>query len=601
MKNTKNGFTIVELVIVIAVIAILAAVLIPTFFSLIKSSNDAAALSELRQIQILIETELADDNLWEFTDSNGKKIQIIKESNGKLSFCNVYDLAAALNECSALDAYGDFEPKENTDDLIYKTKNGNGTATWYDIVGDEIFTTIDVVKENYKGLELTLAYDGSSYSITDATPVITSGLPDIELPSSYNGKPITSIGASAFSRCSYIGSIVIPDSITSIGFSAFYGCSELSHITVPSTVTYIDSYAFANCPKLVYTERGNGKYLGNPENPYVVLIEADDAVTEFTVPNTTRIIYYEAFKDCYSLASIELPDSVMCIGSSAFKSCSDLESVTTGSNLRIIGYAAFESCTKLQSITVPDSIERIELAAFQNCSSLTYNEHDNGKYLGNDENPYAVLFEVKDKSVTEFTVPSKTKVIYYGAFAGCQSLAGIKIPENVVCIGGNSFEGCKSLTQVTIPDSVTTIGGHPFAECTSLNAINVDRSNPNYRSINGNLYSKDGSSLIQYAVGKTDISFIVPDCVTHIEVRSFEGCESLESVTISKSVKNISFGAFLNCTSLTNATFKVTTGWRAFNLLSSSGFDSRLNSSFFEDTAWVAVHLKDISCQFYRE
>ena len=46
MKQTKKGFTTVELVIVIAVIAILATVLIPTFVSLIKRAEESAYLQE---------------------------------------------------------------------------------------------------------------------------------------------------------------------------------------------------------------------------------------------------------------------------------------------------------------------------------------------------------------------------------------------------------------------------------------------------------------------------------------------------------------------------------------------------------------------------
>ena len=46
MRNNRKGFTIVELVIVIAVIAILAAVLIPTFGGMVKKANDSAALQE---------------------------------------------------------------------------------------------------------------------------------------------------------------------------------------------------------------------------------------------------------------------------------------------------------------------------------------------------------------------------------------------------------------------------------------------------------------------------------------------------------------------------------------------------------------------------
>jgi len=47
-KNNRKGFTIVELVIVIAVIAILAAVLIPTFSGIIDKANKSACLQEAR-------------------------------------------------------------------------------------------------------------------------------------------------------------------------------------------------------------------------------------------------------------------------------------------------------------------------------------------------------------------------------------------------------------------------------------------------------------------------------------------------------------------------------------------------------------------------
>ena len=46
MISSKKGFTIVELVIVIAVIAILAAVMIPTFSGIVDKANESAALQE---------------------------------------------------------------------------------------------------------------------------------------------------------------------------------------------------------------------------------------------------------------------------------------------------------------------------------------------------------------------------------------------------------------------------------------------------------------------------------------------------------------------------------------------------------------------------
>ena len=58
MKHTnKKGFTIVELVIVIAVIAILAAVLIPTFSNLIKKANESSDVQAVRQMNTILAAE----------------------------------------------------------------------------------------------------------------------------------------------------------------------------------------------------------------------------------------------------------------------------------------------------------------------------------------------------------------------------------------------------------------------------------------------------------------------------------------------------------------------------------------------------------------
>ncbi|MBR2472970.1 MAG: type II secretion system protein [Clostridia bacterium] len=57
-RNNKKGFTIVELVIVIAVIGILAAVLIPTFSGIIESANETKALQEVKNAYT---ATLADD------------------------------------------------------------------------------------------------------------------------------------------------------------------------------------------------------------------------------------------------------------------------------------------------------------------------------------------------------------------------------------------------------------------------------------------------------------------------------------------------------------------------------------------------------------
>ena len=107
------------------------------------------------------------------------------------------------------------------------------------------------------------------------------------------------------------------------------------------------------------------------------------------------------------------------------------------------------------------------------------------------------------------------------------------------------------VTSIAIPSSVTSIWIASW-ECGLLTSIEVDSNNPNYKSIDGNLYSKDGKTLIKYAIGKTDTNFTIPDSVTSIGVEAFSGCSSLTSIVIPDSVISIGDGAFYICESLTS-------------------------------------------------
>ena len=67
----------------------------------------------------------------------------------------------------------------------------------------------------------------------------------------------TSIGNYAFSFCTDLTSVTIPNSVTSIGNSAFYYCSRLTSITIPNSVTSIGDYAFFKCTRLTSVMIGN--------------------------------------------------------------------------------------------------------------------------------------------------------------------------------------------------------------------------------------------------------------------------------------------------------------------------------------------------------
>ena len=81
-----------------------------------------------------------------------------------------------------------------------------------------------------------------------AVPASTSG--HVEIPSSFEGVPVTAIDAMAFYGCEGIESIVIPEGVGVIGDYAFYGCSSLAVVSLPLSITNIGANAFGACPLL---------------------------------------------------------------------------------------------------------------------------------------------------------------------------------------------------------------------------------------------------------------------------------------------------------------------------------------------------------------
>ena len=159
-----------------------------------------------------------------------------------------------------------------------------------------------------------------------------SSITSITIPNS-----VTSIGDWAFAYCSAIKSITLPNSVTSIGRNAFRYCTSLASINIPNSVVSIGESVFHGCTSLPVYD--NLRYADT------FLVEAvNTSLSTYTIKEGTKWIGYLAFYYCSSLTSLTIPNSVTSIGSCAFEGCSSLTSITIPDSVTSIGSCAFYNC-----------------------------------------------------------------------------------------------------------------------------------------------------------------------------------------------------------------------------------------------------------------
>jgi hypothetical protein len=144
----------------------------------------------------------------------------------------------------------------------------------------------------------------------------------VTIPDTINGLPVNSIADTAFSQCTSITAVTIPNSVTNLGIQSFWNCSSLTNVTIGNGVTRIANNAFYDCISL----------------------------TSVTIPNSVASIGNYAFYDCSSLINVTIPNSVTSIGMYAFSQCTSLATVTIGNGVTNIGQWAFSYCTNLTGV-----------------------------------------------------------------------------------------------------------------------------------------------------------------------------------------------------------------------------------------------------------
>ncbi len=419
-------------------------------------------------------------------------------------------------------------------------------------------------------------------------------------------------------RESLSGAYTIKDGTRIIGYYAFSHCSSLTSVTIPNSVTSIENYAFSGCSSLtaIIVEGDNTVY-DSRENCNAIIETATNTLIagcqSTTIPNSVTSIGDGAFSYCSSLTSVTIPNSVTRIGERAFQDCSSLTSITIPSSVTSIGNHAFTGCSSLTSVTIPSSVTSIEGSAFYSCDSLTSVTFGYNAMVMIDADAFAYcdnLDTIYDNTdLMEFTIGSGE---HGGVAKNASYIIKDSSPDAFIFegTGDNVYlvactQGYPNLPSTDPYGNPYTIGSHVMRQysLSYQEGWQTEYRYDNYGNRTTIFYNdldldyvdfpSTLKGLAPYAFEGTNIRNVdLHDTkITSIPEHAFSNCHNIESITLPSTLTSIGDYAFYKCSSLTSVTIpnSVTSiGHYAFRDCSSLTSISIPNSVIYIEEASLA-------------
>ena len=286
--------------------------------------------------------------------------------------------------------------------------------------------------------------------------------------------------------------VVLKNGITALPKGFFDGCDNVVNLTLPESLL---EFGIDDLPSKIRTT------LAYDENGFMIY--------------GNWILDYQN----RSAMEVTIPDGIVGIGRGAFAAMFDLETVTMPESLRRIAKGAFEDCSWIQDLQFMSGLRYVGPVAFRGCSSLL-----RATFADGVENLGTNVFE------------------------DCWKMQSVRLPFTVTNIGVRAFYGCSAIRGVTVPTQVETMQTLFPVAYTKIETAEVAEGET---AVMNDMFK--GCTALRGGATQTDMSMI-PNTVTNIGARAFQGCTSLTEFVVPDSVTEIGEAVFLGCTSLRNVT-----------------------------------------------
>lgn len=314
-----------------------------------------------------------------------------------------------------------------------------------------------------------------------------------------------------------IETVHLPASLAAVSDGLFRDCTNLASITVDEDSAF-------------YTADSETGALYNKEKTKLVAYPPKRANTQLVLPDTVETIAPYAFYYSKNLTNVTLPGSLREIGDYAFYYCDKIQTLNLPDGLESIGDRAFDECRKFYPTVLPSTVKHAGECAFI-YSGAYYDETNwdgNLFYIGD-----FLLDSRSDKDCTEITVKEGT----------------VRIAHDAV---GYNFP---SAAEILLPAELEQAESGFLTWCEGLQSIRVDENNAYFTAVDGVLYDKNVTALLQYPRAKQETSFEIPETVTTLAPEALMYCRKLEHLTVPESVRTVSEYALGYCFGLERVTY----------------------------------------------